>query len=247
MAGDWIKIETVTPDKPEVFQIAERLGIDPDAVTGKLIRIWIWADQQTEDGNAHGVTRLLLDRLSGVTGFADALEAVGWLEETEEGLSFVNFDRHNGQTAKKRALTNRRVAQHRKEKRNSNADSNAKSNAESVTQSVTKSVTREEKRREESNNPPVVPPSGGQKNAQAKGTRLPEDWELPQAWRQWAIDETPNIDPDREAAKFRDYWVGKSGAGATKKDWQATWRNWCRNAEERHGKKGGGDWMREAI
>jgi hypothetical protein len=40
MAGDWIKIEISTPDKPEVAIIAECLKIDPDAVVGKLFRIW---------------------------------------------------------------------------------------------------------------------------------------------------------------------------------------------------------------
>ena len=29
-----------------------------------------------------------------------------------------------------------------------------------------------------------------------------------------------------EAEKFRNYWTAKSGAGATKRDWSATWRNW---------------------
>lgn len=52
MAYEWIKIEVVTPDKPEIYQLAEILAIDPDAVLGKLIRIWAWADQQTIDGNA---------------------------------------------------------------------------------------------------------------------------------------------------------------------------------------------------
>ena len=33
-----------------------------------------------------------------------------------------------------------------------------------------------------------------------------------------------------EADKFRDHWHGKAGRDATKADWQATWRNWCRNA-----------------
>ena len=31
MAGDWMKVEKVTPDKPEVDAIADQLGIDPDA------------------------------------------------------------------------------------------------------------------------------------------------------------------------------------------------------------------------
>jgi hypothetical protein len=33
--------------------------------------------------------------------------------------------------------------------------------------------------------------------------------------------------------KFRDYWRAKPGAGGRKLDWDATWRNWCRNAEDR--------------
>jgi len=80
MAGDWIKLEIATPDKPEVFQMAEILDIDPDEVTGKLFRIWIWADQQTFDGNARGVTKMLLDRITNKQGFASALEKVGWIE-----------------------------------------------------------------------------------------------------------------------------------------------------------------------
>lgn len=36
-----------------------------------------------------------------------------------------------------------------------------------------------------------------------------------------------------EADKFRDYWVAKTGKDATKHDWLATWRNWCRNAVAR--------------
>jgi hypothetical protein len=113
MAGDWIKIEHVTPDKPEVWQIAETLGIDADAVVGKLVRIWVWADQQTTDGNARSVTKALLDRISGVTGFAAAMVEAGWLQQAEGGVQFVNFERHNGETAKQRALTAKRVQKHR--------------------------------------------------------------------------------------------------------------------------------------
>lgn len=48
MAGDWIKFELTTLDKPEVCQLADLAGIDPDAVVGKLMRVWGWFDQQTE-------------------------------------------------------------------------------------------------------------------------------------------------------------------------------------------------------
>ncbi|WGL96473.1 DnaT-like ssDNA-binding domain-containing protein [Arsenophonus nasoniae] len=119
MASSWIKVEVITPDKPEIYQIAEILSIDPDAVLGKLIRIWAWADLQTLDGNAGSVTKSVLDRLTFVTGFADALIQVGWMREIDGKLILPNFDRHNGESSKKRALTNRRVAEHRKKKKKS--------------------------------------------------------------------------------------------------------------------------------
>jgi len=113
VAGDWIKIEHVTPDKPEVHRMAEALGIDPDAVVGKLLRLWIWADQQTYFGDALSVTLSSLDRICFVTGFAQALVNVGWLT-CENGLvRFTNFDRHNGNTAKTRAGTMKRMQRKR--------------------------------------------------------------------------------------------------------------------------------------
>lgn len=114
MASNWIKVEVITPDKPEIFQISEILNIDPDSVLGKLVRLWVWADQQTLDGNAGSVTKSAIDRIAFITGFADALISVGWLVRSEDGLVFPNFERHNGESSKKRALTNRRVAKHRK-------------------------------------------------------------------------------------------------------------------------------------
>lgn len=63
------------------------------------------------------------------------------------------------------------------------------------------------------------------------GSRLPADWRLPSDWRSWATAERPDVDPDREAAAFADYWHGVAGAKARKADWQATWRNWIRRAD----------------
>ena len=147
MAFAWIKIEDTTPDKPEVWAMAERLGIDADAVVGKLVRIWIWADQQTVNGNARSVTKALLDRCAGVTGFADAMMEAGWLVAADGGVSFVNFDRHTGETAKKRAQTARRVQRHRAQGDIPAGDA-AERNARSVTSGVTKTLP--EKRREDS-------------------------------------------------------------------------------------------------
>jgi hypothetical protein len=66
---------------------------------------------------------------------------------------------------------------------------------------------------------------------------------LPKAWGEWALAEFPPWTEDKvriEAAKFRDHWTAKSGRDATKHDWFATWRNWCRSdiAQRNSGRQG---------
>ena len=34
MAYEWIKVEVITPNKPEIYQLSEILSIDPDSVLG---------------------------------------------------------------------------------------------------------------------------------------------------------------------------------------------------------------------
>lgn len=150
MAGDWIKFELATLDKPEVCQIADVADIDLDAVVGKLLRVWGWFDQQTETGNAPSVTKKLLDRLVGVTNFCNHMISVGWLIEADGVISIPNFDRHNGKTAKNRSLTALRVASHKK--------ANDKGNAASVSDPLASALPKEEKRREEDKSNTPLPP-----------------------------------------------------------------------------------------
>lgn len=113
MAGDWIKMRVNLDTDPAVFELAAELALDELSVVGRLWKVWAWADQHCVDGNAVGVTGVTLDRIVGVTGFAAALRKVGWLEGDDGLLVFPHFDRHNGQTAKKRGLTANRVARFR--------------------------------------------------------------------------------------------------------------------------------------
>ena len=120
MAGDWIKVQTNLPDKPEVHYVAKLLNIDPDAVVGKLIRVWSWFDQNTENGDAVGVTIALLDRITFQTGFGEALLQVGWMREDGVILRMPKFDRHTSKSAKNRALTSERMASKRGKDRDAN-------------------------------------------------------------------------------------------------------------------------------
>lgn len=76
--------------------------------------------------------------------------------------------------------------------------------------------------------------SAGARAKKSTGSRIREDWVLPKDWGDWSLSEGMTESEVRaEAAKFKDYWLSLSGRNATKLDWQATWRNWCRNAIER--------------
>ena len=64
-----------------------------------------------------------------------------------------------------------------------------------------------------------------------RATRLPADWAPTPDQIAWARSERKDINPATEASKFRDYWIAKAGKDAAKLDWDATWRNWVRNAK----------------
>jgi hypothetical protein len=68
-----------------------------------------------------------------------------------------------------------------------------------------------------------------EREARPRATRLNPNW-------QPSIEEQDfarqlGIDPHTEADRFRDYWTAQAGQRATKANWTATWRNWCRNAK----------------
>jgi hypothetical protein len=144
MSRPWIKMRTDLDDDPHVIEMASALGVHENHVVGMLWKIWSWADSHSLDGNALRVTCVTLDRFAGVSGFADALRKVGWLDGRDGSLSLPRFAEHNGQTAKTRAETAERVAKHR--------------NAKSVTDVTPKPLPdkrRVDKRRIEESPPPA--------------------------------------------------------------------------------------------
>lgn len=73
------------------------------------------------------------------------------------------------------------------------------------------------------------------KTPKRTGTRLPDDWRPTPELIAAARAERPDIDLRLETAKFRDHWHAKTGRDATKLDWDATYRNWIRNARSPNG------------
>lgn len=220
MAGDWVKFEIDTFEKPEVIKIADDLEIPEEHVAGCLLKVWCWFDRQSRDGHVLSVTEKYIDRLTSVTGFAEAMQKVGWLIMSDDGLTIPNFDRHNGKSAKNRSLATDRK---RRERSRNNRDFD---------------VTREEKRRnkekdkKESHSPRFTPPTVDQvrkyvetrevkidpqvfvdhyeTNGWFRGKTKIKDWKA--CVRTWEKNRTPNPRagnisqfPERKKEDLNDY------------------------------------------
>jgi hypothetical protein len=110
--------------------------------------------------------------------------------------------------------------------------------------------------KEEKKIPPVSPPAGGQSQngqqalfpetlpvAASKAVRrgrgdrtlLPEDWILPATWRDEAKAKFNATDNqlDRQADRFKRYWLSPDSPNRLKADWKGTWINWVDRAQSR--------------
>ncbi len=108
MAGDWIKMRSDLHREAEVMQMTRILGLDCFEVVGRLFAFWCWADTQTTDGRLRLSVPEDVDGVTKTPGFAAAMIEVGWLKNTPSGLRIPHFTRHNGRSAKRRAVEQRR-------------------------------------------------------------------------------------------------------------------------------------------
>ena len=128
-------------------------------------------------------------------------------------ISMLNYEKYQDegkQTGKRRANEGQTKGKRRATTNNDNNDNN------------------EDKERGVSAKPPSPTPKNN------RATRLKEDWELPDDWGEatvkeygWSVKKIVDI-----SEAFKDYWIAKSGKNATKVNWEATWRSWCRIQQE---------------
>jgi hypothetical protein len=212
-------VEVATPDKAEVSNIADRLGITPEEAFGRLFRVWAWAQNVSVNGHVSVRSLSVVDSHARLPGFGQAMAEEGWLRAENNGMLVPNWDRHLSKGAKKRALD-----RHRK-------------NAERENKVQEKSASGADKKRTRGRDRVNSPTKVGE-----NATRLLKDWQLPKPWGEWALTEQPSWDAAHVrmvAAKFRDHWVAKAGKDGRKLDWEATWRNWVRNEGTKKNLAGG--------
>lgn len=114
MAGDWIKMRSNLWDDPRVSRLCDLTDQGEAAVIGALYWLWAAADQHTETGVMTGLSLRQVDRKTGLAGFGQALCDIGWIAECDGGICIVNFEEHNGASAKRRTLEAKRKADARK-------------------------------------------------------------------------------------------------------------------------------------
>jgi hypothetical protein len=115
MAGDWIKIESGLPNKPEVMQLADLMGVDELQVVGHLVLLWSWCDANMSlDCPVVQGTKKGLDRVARRDGFVDAMVTVGWLSVGDDGsIHIPNYDHHLSKSAKTRANEQKKKSKQR--------------------------------------------------------------------------------------------------------------------------------------
>lgn len=113
MAGDWIPIRHSVPADEKTWRVKTATGCSLNEAFGAIVRAWLWADVHTTDGHAPMLTVEQLDHHVGLPGCAQAMIDAGWLLMADPGLRFPAFERHMGESARKRELNAARVRKHR--------------------------------------------------------------------------------------------------------------------------------------
>lgn len=184
-----------------------------------VISVWACILESAASANDGGsfdttprrVAAILVEPIATIERVFAEMEALGMLQ----GSSVTAWQRRQFVSDS----STERSRKHRQQKRNSDATLQQ--------QHATPPDTESEKEKEDAN-------ASSKKKADKRGTRLSEDWCLPQPDYEWSVSQgfAEHV-IGREIDKFLDYWRAQPGQRGVKLDWSATWRNWMRNVQQR--------------
>jgi hypothetical protein len=245
MAGDWIKMRTDLYRDPKVCLIADMLGhpesdlskfvnqncqcdmsvtrnVTRNAVVGALVSVWgvlrHRGKREKMDLVVRGATLFVIDDLADLPGFGEAMEHVGWVVDSPEGLVLPHFfEEFNVDPSEEKSRKAAERQRRYREKVTRDSD---------VTRNVTrdaKSNAREEERREEIDTKTIVLVSGTATEKPAKVFRKPTVEDIAAYCR----ERGNAVDPQRffDHYESNGWRVGK----AAMRNWQASVRTWEKN------------------
>jgi hypothetical protein len=239
------------PERDTCVPVTLSDRIVPIVTMGCLLKLWSYADTHIRSDDTLDLGLADIDELVCLPGFAGALPE-DWLVEIDDGhVELPGYQAHNGVEAKKRDLNAKRQERKRSRLQRDGSVTPVTQQRDASVMGALPDQTRpdqtktrpESRARASARASPSAPPTptastgerkvSGAKTRAASATRLPADFTLTDERR--LVAEAETLPAERTFAKFCDYWRAASGAKARKLDWDATWRNWCRNDADRNG------------
>lgn len=102
----WIELHDTLPDHPKVAEAAELLKLDKDAVVGKLVRLWVWALNNRENGRISFRDISTVAEIMRYRGkpskLIDTLVSVRLMDVTDEGYVIHDWQERVGMLMAKR-------------------------------------------------------------------------------------------------------------------------------------------------
>ena len=220
MNADWCRLWHDMPTDPKWRVIARKSGRPLSEVVSVFVLMLTTASQADERGALQGWD----DEDAGAALDIDA-EAVTAIREAMQGrvldgAALSGWERRQPKRERPQDVSTERVKAFRERERRETP-----CNATERTETPRGEERREEK--EEAN-----------ASSKKKGCRLPDDWQ-PSQEDASAVGAPASL-VATELPKFRDYWRGRPGQQGVKLDWDATWRNWLREAIARKPRGGTG-------
>jgi hypothetical protein len=158
LADIWIKMRMALQRDPKVLRLAFALKVHRHQVIGALHQVWCTFDEYSIDGKI-AYKPEEMDALLSWKGFTRAMVNIGWIDfKAPNTLIMHNFEAHNGESARKRAVDAARQSANRNKRKSApdplpvsrfDRDSSHAGSVTPVTPKSPAGVTREEKRREE--------------------------------------------------------------------------------------------------
>lgn len=220
--------------KPEFWRLAKRVRehagaplSDADAESralGYLTKLWLLADSHIADDDTLDMGPDEVDKFLGVAGLSQVL-GPNWLEILDaDQVRLPNWLAHNGVQAKKQARAFARKQRY---------DAKQQERKSVLTGTQERSTGNGTELPPIPSHPipslpiPAQPSPKERRAARARTRRAPADFKVTEAMREWAREEAPETDVDRETALFRDHEFRDPHS-----DWLACWRKWMRRAPE---------------
>lgn len=182
---NWIKVRNNLLTHPKIVRISSALCLPPVHILGACVHLWSVADAHADGEMLPGMDENSLDSMVQIPGFAREMIKVGWISINNDSMQLVNYQTHNGTSAKRRAED----AGRKRTERGQNAD-----------EVQTKIKNKNKNKNKIIDNPPN-PPDGGN-GIQTQLTQAPVEK------RSKEYDpHTATLPRELDTPEFRSVWI----------------------------------------